>query len=81
MFAGVYVAKEAVEHLLLSAGGGTHGHGHGGGGAVRVAGDGHHHHWGDEKPETLGCVIDQDSLYQSGLTQHSVFASLSCSSV
>ena len=56
MFAGVYVAKEAVEHLLLSAGGNTHGHGHSGG-AVRGgagAGDGHHHHWGDEKPETLG---------------------------
>lgn len=28
MFAGVYVAKEAVEHILLSAGHG-HGHGHG----------------------------------------------------
>lgn len=56
MFAGVYVAKEAIEHLLLSAGGNTHGHGHGGGavkGAVG-AGDGHHHHWGDENPETLG---------------------------
>lgn len=53
MFAGVYVAKEAVEHLLLSAGGNTHGHGHGGG-ATRGPGDGHHHHWGDEKPETLG---------------------------
>ncbi|KAH0831311.1 hypothetical protein J3R83DRAFT_13955 [Lanmaoa asiatica] len=53
MFAGVYVAKEAVEHLLLSAGGNTHGHGHGGG-AVRGASDGHHHHWGDENPETLG---------------------------
>lgn len=55
MFAGVYVAKEAVEHLLLSAGGNAHGHGHGG--PVRGAGgtsDGHHHHWGDEKPETLG---------------------------
>ncbi|KAF8452847.1 hypothetical protein L210DRAFT_3639296 [Boletus edulis BED1] len=49
MFAGIYVAKEAVEHLLLSAGGNAHGHGHSGG-----AGDGHHHHWGDERPETLG---------------------------
>ncbi|KAG8216182.1 hypothetical protein J3R82DRAFT_8205 [Butyriboletus roseoflavus] len=53
MFAGVYVAKEAVEHLLLSAGGNTHAHGHGGG-IVSGSGDGHHHHWGDEKPETLG---------------------------
>ena len=56
MFAGVYVAKEAVEHLLLSAGGNAHGHGHSGG-TVRGAGgagDGHHHHWGDDKPETLG---------------------------
>lgn len=53
MFAGVYVAKEAVEHLLLSAGGNAHGHGHGGG-AERGAGDGHHHHWGDENIETLG---------------------------
>ena len=56
MFAGVYVAKEAVEHLLLSAGGNAHGHGHGGGavGGAGSAGDGHHHHWGDDKPETLG---------------------------
>lgn len=32
MFASVYVCKETVEHLLLSAGGG----------------EGHHHHTGDE---------------------------------
>jgi len=86
MFAGVYVAKEAVEHILLSAG---HGHGHGrpspspspssvastlalntsldaaGGitrglglhGAGEMGNDGHHHHWGDERPEMLGCVF------------------------
>ncbi|KAF8547954.1 hypothetical protein OG21DRAFT_1449764 [Imleria badia] len=54
MFAGVYVAKEAVEHLLLSAGGNTHGHGHNSGAVRGGTGDGHHHHWGDEKPETLG---------------------------
>ncbi|KAG2337274.1 hypothetical protein BDR05DRAFT_848702, partial [Suillus weaverae] len=42
MFAGVYVAKEAVEHILLSAGHGEMGN------------DGHHHHWGDEVPEMLG---------------------------
>ncbi|KAF9225031.1 hypothetical protein BS17DRAFT_61992 [Gyrodon lividus] len=54
MFAGVYVAKEAVEHLLLSAGGGVHGHRHGGGAMGGGGGDGHHHHWGDEKPENLG---------------------------
>ena len=30
MFAGVYVAKEALEHILLAAGSGAHGHGHGG---------------------------------------------------
>ncbi|KAI6111651.1 hypothetical protein EDD16DRAFT_1607300 [Pisolithus croceorrhizus] len=52
MFAGIYVAKEAVEHLLLAAGSGAHAHGHGGGGAN--SGDGHHHHWGDERPENLG---------------------------
>ncbi|KAI6020290.1 hypothetical protein BKA83DRAFT_4298838 [Pisolithus microcarpus] len=52
MFAGVYVAKEAVEHLLLAAGSGAHAHGHGGGGTN--SGDGHHHHWGDERPENLG---------------------------
>ncbi|KAI6161850.1 hypothetical protein EDD17DRAFT_1583172 [Pisolithus thermaeus] len=52
MFAGVYVAKEAVEHLLLAAGSGAHAHGHGGGGTT--SGDGHHHHWGDERPENLG---------------------------
>lgn len=34
MFAGVYVAKEAVEHILLSAG---HGHGHGYPSAVSTA--------------------------------------------
>jgi hypothetical protein len=87
MFAGVYVAKEAVEHILLSAG---HGHGHehpspsppsaastasvlalnaslnaAGGitrglglhGAGEMGNDGHHHHWGDERPEMLGCVF------------------------
>ncbi|KAG6329964.1 hypothetical protein ID866_9123 [Astraeus odoratus] len=57
MFAGVYVAKEAVEHVLLSAGSGAlaHGHGHGGNdNAFSGGGDGHHHHWGDEKPEILG---------------------------
>ncbi|KIK95824.1 hypothetical protein PAXRUDRAFT_826640 [Paxillus rubicundulus Ve08.2h10] len=54
MFAGVYVAKEAVEHLLLSAGGNAHGHGHGGGATGGDGGDGHHHHWGDERPENLG---------------------------
>jgi len=32
MFSSVYVCKETVEHLLLSAGGG----------------EGHHHHHGDE---------------------------------
>ena len=53
MFAGIYVAKEAVEHLLLSAGGNTHRHGHGSG-TTAGAGDGHHHHWGDENLETLG---------------------------
>jgi hypothetical protein len=85
MFSGVYVAKEAVEHILLSAG---HGHGHGypspspsaastasvlalnaslnaAGditrglglhGAGEMGNDGHHHHWGDERPEMLGCV-------------------------
>ncbi|KIM57721.1 hypothetical protein SCLCIDRAFT_1219241 [Scleroderma citrinum Foug A] len=52
MFSGIYVAKEAIEHILLAAGNGAHGHGHGG---PRVnEGDGHHHHWGDERPETLG---------------------------
>ncbi|KAL4072309.1 hypothetical protein J3A83DRAFT_4092993 [Scleroderma citrinum] len=30
MFSGIYVAKEAVEHILLAAGNGAHGHGHGG---------------------------------------------------
>lgn len=84
MFAGVYVAKEAVEHILLSAG---HGHGHGRPspslpsaastlasnaslnaaegitrglglhGAGEMGNDGHHHHWGDERPEMLGCVF------------------------
>ncbi|KAG2076121.1 hypothetical protein BDR04DRAFT_987699, partial [Suillus decipiens] len=44
MFAGVYVAKEAVEHILLSTG-----HGHG-----EMGNDGHHHHRGDERPEMLG---------------------------
>lgn len=39
MFAGVYVAKEAVEHMLLSAGGNAHGHRHGGGGGA-IGGDG-----------------------------------------
>jgi hypothetical protein len=33
MFSSVYVCKESVEHLLLSAGGG----------------EGHHHHRGDEE--------------------------------
>lgn len=33
MFSSVYVCKETVEHLLLSAGGG----------------EGHHHHPGDEE--------------------------------
>ncbi|KAF8838727.1 hypothetical protein BDN67DRAFT_1070545 [Paxillus ammoniavirescens] len=54
MFAGVYVAKEAVEHMLLSAGGDAHGHRHGGGATGGDGRDGHHHHWGDEKPENLG---------------------------
>ncbi|KAL4067465.1 hypothetical protein V8B97DRAFT_2061682 [Scleroderma yunnanense] len=53
MFSGIYVAKEAVEHILLAAGNGAHGHGHGGN-ANADGGDGHHHHWGDEKPELLG---------------------------
>ncbi|KIO01554.1 hypothetical protein M404DRAFT_1002978 [Pisolithus tinctorius Marx 270] len=52
MFAGVYVAKEAVEHLLLAAGSNAHAHGHGSSGPN--SGDGHHHHWGDERPENLG---------------------------
>ncbi|KAI6041612.1 hypothetical protein EDC04DRAFT_2667224 [Pisolithus marmoratus] len=52
MFAGVYVAKEAIEHLLLATGSGAHGHGRGSGGTD--GGDGHHHHWGDESPENLG---------------------------
>ncbi|OJA14316.1 hypothetical protein AZE42_01572 [Rhizopogon vesiculosus] len=78
MFAGVYVAKEAIEHILLSAGG-SHSHSHsrspspatmnasaGAGGITRGLGlhgagemgtDGHHHHWGDERPEMLGCVV------------------------
>lgn len=30
MFSGIYVAKEAIEHILLAAGNGAHGHGHGG---------------------------------------------------
>lgn len=38
MFSSVYVCKETVEHLLLSAG----------------SGEGHHHHHGDEEPTTLG---------------------------
>ncbi|KAH7883113.1 hypothetical protein F5I97DRAFT_1831931 [Phlebopus sp. FC_14] len=55
MFAAVYVAKEAIEHLLLSAGGGVQGHDGGGSMTAGKGGDGHHHHhWGDEKPETLG---------------------------
>lgn len=29
MFSGIYVAKEAIEHILLAAGSGAHGHGHG----------------------------------------------------
>lgn len=39
MFASVYVCKETVEHLLLSAGG---------------EGEGHHHHHGDEEVVNLG---------------------------
>lgn len=39
MFASVYVCKETVEHLLLTAGG---------------EGEGHHHHHGDEEVTTLG---------------------------
>jgi len=77
MFAGVYVAKEAVEHILLSGGhshstslpsmapasaalnGSTGGviRGFGLHGAGEMGTDGHHHHWGDELPETLGCVV------------------------
>ncbi|KAJ3982937.1 hypothetical protein F5890DRAFT_279188 [Lentinula detonsa] len=38
MFSSVYVCKETVEHVLLSAG---------------SAGDGHHHHQGDEDPNGL----------------------------
>ncbi|KAG5651787.1 hypothetical protein H0H81_007399 [Sphagnurus paluster] len=38
MFSAVYVCKETVEHLLLSAGGG----------------EGHHHHHGDEDPSLVG---------------------------
>ncbi|KAK7038034.1 hypothetical protein R3P38DRAFT_3262516 [Favolaschia claudopus] len=37
MFSAVYVCKEALEHLLLSAG------------SSSSAGDGHHHHTGDEE--------------------------------
>ncbi|KAJ8596869.1 hypothetical protein M405DRAFT_721903, partial [Rhizopogon salebrosus TDB-379] len=48
MFAGVYVAKEAIEHILLSAGGHSHSH------SAEMGVDGHHHHRGDEKPEMLG---------------------------
>ncbi|KAJ4490062.1 hypothetical protein J3R30DRAFT_3278925, partial [Lentinula aciculospora] len=44
MFSSVYVCKETVEHVLLSAGG-TGGVG---------GGDGHHHHMGDENPSFTG---------------------------
>ncbi|KIK68420.1 hypothetical protein GYMLUDRAFT_717832 [Collybiopsis luxurians FD-317 M1] len=40
MFSSVYVCKETVEHLLLSAG-------------TAGTGDGHHHHAGDEDPNGL----------------------------
>ncbi|KAF9078651.1 hypothetical protein BDP27DRAFT_1309949 [Rhodocollybia butyracea] len=40
MFSSVYVCKETVEHILLSAG-------------PAGAGDGHHHHAGDEDPNAL----------------------------
>ncbi|KAJ8522054.1 hypothetical protein ONZ45_g1313 [Pleurotus djamor] len=53
MFSSVYVCKETVEHLLLSAGAGA-----GVGGGVGSGGhsDGHHHHHGgtDEAGEFLG---------------------------
>lgn len=38
LFASVYVCKETVEHLLLSAG----------------EGEGHHHHHGDEVTDIFG---------------------------
>lgn len=40
MFSSVYVCKETVEHLLLSAGGE----------------EGHHHHHGDENESLAGLV-------------------------
>jgi len=40
MFSSVYVCKETVEHLLLSAGGE----------------EGHHHHHGDENQSLAGSV-------------------------
>ncbi|KAF5366140.1 hypothetical protein D9757_010951 [Collybiopsis confluens] len=40
MFSSVYVCKETVEHVLLSAG-------------AAGTGDGHHHHAGDENPDNL----------------------------
>lgn len=43
MFSSVYVCKETVEHLLLSAGGG----------------EGHHHHHGDEDESLVGYVLCQ----------------------
>jgi hypothetical protein len=39
LFASVYVCKETVEHILLSAGEG---------------GEGHHHHHGDEVTDIFG---------------------------
>jgi hypothetical protein len=45
VFSSVYVCKETVEHMLLTAGGGV-GHGHGNG--AHAGAEGHHHHGAGE---------------------------------
>lgn len=62
MFSSVYVCKETVEHLLLSAGGG----------------EGHHHHHGDEEVglgyvSIVHCFV----LFAHDVCQALIFLSLS----
>ncbi|KAF9461808.1 hypothetical protein BDZ94DRAFT_1370571 [Collybia nuda] len=58
MFSSVYVCKETVEHLLLSAGGG----------------EGHHHHHGDEDESLVGYVLIEYPVMLACITLISVIA-------